>query len=197
MEKMNELVKKWSEGTSDYYKGKNEEKQLTRCGTSKDKVMIDSNYEQSEDKQLIDDLSNYWNERFHNIESVVENLRTSLNNQNKDTSRSIMELKSEWNIWRENDMKVKEMIQEGARQKFEFFANNINEIFGLLEMVKKKMKSYSNSKNNEVIFSKLEKYGKGINTLNELFKKIKEVNILCKKTITDVSWIFKLFYDID
>lgn len=98
-----------------------------------------------------------------------------------------MELKSEWNIWRENDMKVKEMIQEGARQKFEFFANNINEIFGLLEMVKKKMKSYSNSKNNEVIFSKLEKYGKGINTLNELFKKIKEVNILCKKTITDVS----------
>ena len=80
-----------------------------------------------------------------------------MQNQAKESNRNMQELKAEWNMYRENDMKVKEMIQESVRQKFEFFANNINEIFGLLEMVKKKMKSYSNSKNIDVIFAKLEK----------------------------------------
>ena len=186
MERMSELVKKWGEG-SDHFRHKNDEKQLTRCGTSKEKAMMDSNFEHSEDKQLIEDLSNYCNERFNNFESMVENLKSSIQGQSRESNRAMQELKAEWNMYRENDMKVKEMIQEGIKQKFEFFANNINEIFGLLEMVKKKMKSFSNSKNNEVIFSKLEKYGKGINTLNELFKKVKEINTFCKKTVIDVS----------
>ena len=46
MERMSDLVNKWTENWSDNSRHKNEEKQITRCGTSKEKIMIDSNFEQ-------------------------------------------------------------------------------------------------------------------------------------------------------
>ena len=59
MERMSDLVNKWTENWSDNSRHKNEEKQITRCGTSKEKIMIDSNFEQ-EGKNSLKYLPSWW-----------------------------------------------------------------------------------------------------------------------------------------
>lgn len=184
MDKMTELVKKWN---------KYDDKILTRCGTSKERVIIDSNFDNTEERQNIDELSNFWNNRFNELTEEIKMLKTA---QAKDSNRvnsCFNELHAELTSWRENDAKNIETSQEGVKQKLEYFAKNINEIYSLLEIMKKKIKSKTQSKNNEVIFARLNGYSKNIKTLNELYKKIKEINSFCKKTIVDVSDNFMVF----
>lgn len=118
--------------------------------------------------------------RFSSLENEVQQLKNIQESQ-------IGGLRSEWTRWSEAESKVKEMIEENMKQKFEFFAKNINEIYSLMESLKKKVKNKNQSKNNDVIFARLNGYAKNIKSLNDLYRKIKDVNMFCKQTVISVS----------
>lgn len=170
MEKMSDLVKKWGKQDA-----------MTRCAdSSKEKMISDSNLESHDDRPSTDELVTSWNSRFAELADEVESLRNTHAQELNNLHDRCDEL--------QNTANTQSISPEAIKQKFEYFANNINEIYSLLELLKNKTsKSKTQSKNNEVIFARLNSYGKHIKSLNDLYKKLKEVNSFSKKTVIEVN----------
>ena len=177
MERMSDLVKKWV---------KNDDKGLTRCQTDKERMIL-SNIESSGEKNFIEDMSNSWNNKFQEIEEELAEVKNRYQSEFDTVNNTLGELQCNVGNWRDSDSKMSGIMQESIKQKFEFFAKNINEIYSLMDIIKKKLKEKSQSKSNEVIFARLNGYGKNIKNLNEVYKKMKEINSFCKKAVIDVS----------
>ena len=174
MNQMSDLVGRW---------GRCDDRHISMQGNSKDKVTADShNGYEEENKKHIEEISNIWNTKFTDIVEEINHLHSCIDDINTDLT-----------AWKKNDNKVQDVIQDSMKEKFEYFAKNINEIYTLMEAMKVKMKNRTQSKNNEVIFARLNGYGKNIKSLNELYKKVKEINCVCKKTVVDVGVNFKTF----
>lgn len=138
--------------------------------------MSDSNIESAYDKHALDDISSAWNNKFNDLADEIHEVKAQTHSEFDNIHQCIDDIKKDFSNWRDNEKKVSDMVQENTKQKFEYFAKNVSEIYSLMEIVKKKVKDKTQSKNNEVIFARLNGYGKNIKTLNELFKKIKEIN---------------------
>ncbi len=181
MDKMSELVNKWN---------KNDDKATTRCGTDKDKLGSESHLEMSEDRQFLEDVNHVWQAKFTELSEEINEIKSSTHEEFSNVHDLIENLQSETETLKETASQPKQddLLQENIKSKFEFFAKNINEIYSLMDIIKKKLKTSTQSKNNEVIFTRLNGYGKSIKSLNDLYKKISEINTFSKKTIIDVNF---------
>jgi hypothetical protein len=169
MQKMTELVQKW---------GKNDDKSMTRYATPNNNIISDSNAESTYDKHFMDDITSAWNNKFNDLADEIQEVKSQAHNEIDTIHQNMEEIQTDFSAWRENEKKVNEMVQDNTKQKFEYFAKNVSDIYSLMEIVKKKIKDKTQSKNNEVIFARLNGYGKNIKTINELYKKIKEINAI-------------------
>ncbi|CAI2377897.1 unnamed protein product [Moneuplotes crassus] len=186
MDRMSILVDKWN---------KHDEKTLTRCGTDKDKLPCDREIEMSEDRQFLEDVSHVWEAKFTELTEEINEIKTSANEEFGNVHDIIENLQGEVEILKEKEPQTADLdsIQENMKSKFEFFAKNINDIYSLMDIIKKKLKAKTQSKDDEVVLSKLNDYGKSIKNLNSLYQGASEINSFCKKTIIDTNKKVNLF----
>ncbi|CAI2375180.1 unnamed protein product [Moneuplotes crassus] len=184
MDRMAELVEKWQ---------RHDEKSLPRPGSTQEKMNSDSKMEMSEDRQFLEDVSSVWQAKFNELSEEINDIKSSTNNEFNNVHDLIEALQDDLKTAKNKESKSDDLLQENIKSKFEFFAKNINEIYSLMDIIKKKLKNNSPSKSNEVIISRLNGYGKSIKNLNDLYQGTSEINAFCKKTIIDTNKKINLF----
>ena len=137
MDRMTELVMKWN---------KYEDKGMTRCGTDKDKFIYESGIECSEDKRYTDDISHVWTSRFNELSDEISDIKISTQNEFDVVNQTLEEVQKDLSLWKNSETKINTMTQDNIKSKFEYFAKNINEIYSLIELIKKKLKDKTQSK---------------------------------------------------
>lgn len=165
---------------------------MTRCNTSKEQMRYLNAEDNMDEKAYLDELANSWNSRFQALETKLETLYEGQDAYLKEYKHKLQKYKNDWIEHKEASDKHQGELEENIKKKLEYFAKNISEIYGILEDFKAN-KSSSQSKNIEVIFARLNGFGKNIKTLSGLYKKIKEINQFCKKTIIQTNQKMNIF----
>lgn len=188
MDRMAELVQKWN---------RYEDKGMTQDGTDKDRMITESRIKSSGDKHYIDDVSHVWTSRFNELADEMSEIKNSTQTEFNNVNQTLEVVQNNMSSWKNSETQLITMTEENIQSKFEYFGNNISEIYSLMDILKRKVKDKTQSKNNEVIFARLNCYGKNIKSLKELYKRIKEINSFCKKTIVDVSIVVEINVYLD